>query len=134
MSFTKDLLLGLKAELVAAGITDPIFFGDLPSTPNRVVALGAYAAVDEPTVAASTLRVQVMARGVENNSLDADDLADDIFTALQGLEDRTYGTAHVAQCLRVSAVPLGIDSLKRWTRADNYELNVDLPLTAGRSF
>lgn len=134
MSFTRDLLVGLKAELVAAGITTPIVYGDLPTTPDRVIGLGAYAATDEPTVAASTLRVQLMVRGVPNNSLDADDLADDIFQAIQTLEDRTYGTVHLVQCLRVSAVPLGIDTSKRSARADNYEVDVDLPVTAGRPF
>ena len=134
MSFTRDTLAGIKAELIAAGVTAPIVFGDLPSAPDRAVALSAYSAQDEPKVARSAIRIQVMIRGVANNSVDADDLADDIFAALQGLEDRTYGSAHLIQCLRISAVPLGIDSLKRTSRADNYELDVDLPLTAGRSF
>jgi hypothetical protein len=134
VSFTRDVLAGLKADLVAAGVTDQIVFGDLPSKPDRCVALSAYAAVDEPKVALSKIRVQVMVRGVANDSLDPDDLADVIFEALQGLEDRTYGAAHLVQCFRVSAVPLGIDSSKRSTRSDNYELDVDLPLTSGRPF
>lgn len=134
MSFTRDLLIGLKAELVAAGVTVPIVFGELPTTPDRAVGLGAYSAVDDPTTAHSTLRVQVVARGIPNNSLDADDLADDIFQAIQAIEDRTYGTAHLVQCLRVSAVPLGIDGSKRSARSDNYEVDVDLPTTAGRPF
>ena len=132
--FTRDLLVGLKADLVSAGITDVIVFGDLPSTPDRCVALAAYSAVDEPKVAKSTIRVQVMCRGIENDSLDADDLADSIFDILQGLEDRTYSTAHLVQCNRVSAVPMGIDGAKRTARSDNYEIDVDLPLTAGRPF
>ena len=134
MSFTRDLLVGLKAELVAAGFTVPIVFGDLPTAPDRVVGLGAYAAIDDPTTAHSILRVQVMVRGVPNISLDADDLADDIFQAIQAIEDRTYGTVHLVQCLRVSAVPLGIDASKRSARSDNYEVDVDLPVTAGRPF
>lgn len=134
MSFTRDLLAGLKSELVAAGVTVPIVFGDLPTTPDRAVGLGAYAATDDPTTAHSTLRVQIVVRGVPNSSLDADDLADDIFQALQALEDRTYGTAHLVQCLRVSAVPLGIDGSKRSARSDNYEVDVDLPVTAGRPY
>ncbi|GAB3081038.1 hypothetical protein GCM10027053_51990 [Intrasporangium mesophilum] len=134
MSFTKDLLLGLKAELVAAGITELIVFGDLPSEPHRAIGLSAYATVDDATVAHSTLRVQLMARGVPNDSLDVHELADSAFLALQTLENRTYGTAHLVQCLRVSSVPLGIDDAKRSARSDNYEVDVDLPLTAGRPF
>lgn len=134
--FTRDLLVGLKADLVAAGIATPIYFGDLPTTPDRAMALTAYSAVDQPKVALSTLRVQVMVRGIPNDSLDGDDLADSIFNALHGLENRSYasGTVHLVQCLRISAVPLGIDTSKRSTRADNYECDVDLPLTAGRPF
>lgn len=135
MSHTRDLLVGLKGVIVASGVSSGIvFYGELPATPDRAVALAAYAAVDQPTVALSTIRVQVMVRGVANNSLDCDDLADDIFLALQGLEDRTFGAAHLVQCNRISAVPLGIDTSKRSTRADNYEIDVDLPLTAGRPF
>lgn len=135
MSTTRDLLVGLKAEIAPAVIAaSSVVFGDLPSAPDRAVALSAYAATDEPTVAKSTIRVQLMCRGIANNSLDCDDLADDIFALLQGLTDRTYGVAHLVQCNRISAVPLGIDSLKRSTRADNYEIDVDLPLTAGRPF
>lgn len=134
MSFTRDLLVGLKGELLAAGVTAPIVFGDLPSTPDRVIGIGAYAAIDDPTTSHSTLRVQLMVRGVPNSSLDADDLADDIFQAIQALEDRTYGSTHLVQCLRVSAVPMGIDTFKRSARSDNYEVDVDLPVSAGRPF
>lgn len=135
MSTTRDLLAGLKAELVASGVpAASIVYGDLPSSPDRAVALAAYAAVDEAKVALSTVRVQLMFRGAQNNSIDADDFADDAFAVLHGLEDRTYGSVHLVQCLRISAVPLGIDSMKRTTRADNYEIDVDLPLTAGRPF
>ena len=135
MSFTRDLLVGLKSEIPSGTLAAAsIVFGDLPSTPDRAAALAAYAAVDEPKVAKSTIRVQFMFRGDVNNSLSCDDLADDVFAYLQGLEDRTYGSVHLIQCFRVSAVPLGVDANKRSTRADNYECDVDLPLTAGRPF
>lgn len=134
MSHERDLLAGLKALIVAAVPGATVVYGELPSTPDRAVALNVYASVDEPKVALSTFRVQVMVRGVANNSLDAGDFADDIFDALHGVENRTFGTVHLVQCLRISRVPLGVDTSKRTTRADNYECDVDLPLTAGRPF
>jgi hypothetical protein len=134
VSHTEDLLRGLKAVLVAGGVTDTIVFGELPSTPDRCIALSAYAAQDEATVALSHRRVQAMVRGAQNSYLDAEGLADDVFDILHGLVDRTFGVVHLVQCFRISAVPLGIDGSKRSTRADNYEIDVDLPLTAARDF
>ena len=134
MSHTRDIYLGLKALLIASGVTDAIVYGDLPTTPDRAVAITAYGALDEPKVALSKIRVQVMCRGLPSNNIDADDLADAIFDALQGTEDLWWGDVHLVQCFRISAVPLGADTSKRSTRSDNYELDVDLPLTAGRPF
>jgi hypothetical protein len=132
----RTLLVGVKA-LIAPSLVPAasVFYGDLPATtPDRAVALNCYAATDEAKVALSRLRLQVMVRGVVNDSLDAGDLADTIFDALHGLENLWFGGVHLVQCFRISRVPLGIDSAKRTTRADNYECDVDLPVTAGRPF
>ena len=135
MSHERTLLVGLKPLIVAAGIpTGSVVYGDLPTAPDRAVALNCYAALDEAKVALTRLRVQVMVRGIVNDSLDAGDLADTIFDALHGLENLWFGGVHLVQCFRVSRIPLGIDSAKRTTRADNYECDVDLPVTAGRPF
>lgn len=142
--FTRDLLLGLAAELVTAGIgtttlpvSNPstgIYMKALPTAPDRAVALTVYSSVDQPKVALSTVRVQFFLRGKADDSADVDDLGDAIFLALQGLEDRTYGTAHLVQCNRISSVQLGIDDNKRANRSDNYEIDLDVPVTAGRPF
>lgn len=134
MSHERALLTGLKPLILAAAPGLTVVYGDLPSSPDRAVALNAYAATDEAKVALSRIRVQVMARGVVNNSLDAGDLADDIFDALHGLENLWFGDVHLVQCFRISRVPLGIDTAKRTSRADNYECDVDLPVTVGRPF
>lgn len=132
MSFTTDLLTGLAAHIKAAGIPDPAFFKALPTSPDRCMALTAYAAIDEPKVAASRIRVQFWFRGMVNNSLDVDELGDAVFNLLQGAEDLTFGTAHVAQILRKSSIQLGADANKRNERSDNYELDLDVPVTPGR--
>jgi len=132
VSFTTDLLTGLSAYLDTNGITTPVFFKALPTTPDRCIAITAYSTLDEPKVAASKVRVQFWFRGIVNNSLDVDELGDSVFNLLQGAEDLTFGTAHVAQMLRVSSGQLGADDSKRNERSDNYELDVDVPVTPGR--
>lgn len=132
MSFTTDLLTGLAAHLTSAGIADPKFYKALPTSPDRAIALTAYSASDEPKVAASTIRVQIWFRGIVNNSLDVDELGDSVFNILQGAEDLTFGTAHVVQILRKSSIQLGADANKRNERSDNYELDLDVPVTPGR--
>ena len=132
MSFTTDLLTGLSTYLAANGITDPVFFKALPTTPDRCIAITAYAATDEAKVALSKIRVQFWFRGIYNNSLDVDELGDSVFNLLQGIEHVQFGTAHVNQMLRVSSIQLGADANKRNERSDNFELDIDTPITPGR--
>lgn len=132
MGYTRDLLEGLKAELSAGGVTDFVRFGPLPTTPDRAIGISPYSPVDEPKVSRTRLRMQFRFRGIPNDSLDCDDLADAVFGILHGLEDRTYGAVHLIQCFRVSSLPGDADSSKRTERTDNYELDLDLPLTPGR--
>ena len=132
MSFTKDLLLGLSAYVSANGITDPGFMKALPTGPDRCYAVTAYTASDEAKVALSHIRVQFWFRGIVNDSLDVDELGDSFFNLLHGIEHVQFGTAHVNQMLRVSSIQLGADTAKRNERSDNYELDVDVPVTSGR--
>lgn len=109
-----------------------VVFGELPTTPDRVVALSVYAAADEGQVPLSSLRVQCMFRGRPNDTLDAGAVAGPVFDLLQGLEHLQCGTAHVNLSQRVSRVSLGADESKRQLRSDNYAMDVDMPATAGR--
>jgi hypothetical protein len=145
MSFTSDLLTGLAQYLADAGIgvtyrtSTPylatetgVVFGLYPTSPDRCIALTAYAATDEPKVALSRIRVEFALRGAVNDSLDVHDLGDAIFNALQGAEDLTFGTARVVQALRVISASGGVDANKRSMRSDSYSIDVDTPLTPGR--
>lgn len=145
MSFTADLLRGLGAYLAAASIgvaykpagvylaTDTgVVFGLYPTSPDRCIAMTAYATSDEAKVALSRIRVELAFRGVPNDSLDVDDLADSVFNVLHGYEDLTFGSAHVDQALRVISHATGVDDSKRSQRSDSYDLDVDVPVTAGR--
>jgi hypothetical protein len=142
-TWESDLLTGLAQYLEDQGVgvynptytaTDTaIVFGEPETTPDRVIALTLYSATDHPKQNLSTVRLQLMMRGAPENSLDVGDLATQAFAALQGIESRDFGTAHLVQCGRVSAVPLGLDANRRSTRADNYQIDVNTPYTAGRT-
>lgn len=109
-----------------------IVFGELPSTPDRVIAISVYGADDEGQVPLSRLRLQFLCRGVPNNTLDAGEVAGGVFTVMQGLEHLQCGTAHINLSQRVSRITLGADENQRQLRSDNYALDVDMPATAGR--
>lgn len=142
-TWESDLLTGIATHLDGQGVgvykpagyaaTDTaIVFGELPTSPDRCIGLSLYSAQDHPVQNLSTVRLQLMMRGVPNNSLDVGDLATQAFSALQGITALDFGTAHLIQCGRVSAVPLGMDDLKRSSRSDNYEIDVNTPYSVGR--
>jgi hypothetical protein len=142
MSWETDLLQGVAQRLNDFGVgvyantyaaTDTaIVFGDLPTSPDRCIGLGLYAATDAVRQNLTTVRMQLMMRGAPNNSLDVLALADAVFDVLHGLVHVDFGSAHAVQVLRVSAVPLGTDGNKRVMRADNYEIPVNVPQTVNR--
>lgn len=142
-TWESDLLTGIAQYLEDQGVavyaasyapTDTaIVFGPLPIDPSRCIGLSLYSAQDHPKQNLSTVRLQLMFRGAPDNTLDVGDLATQAFAALQGVEGREFGTAHLIQCGRVSAVPLGLDDSRRGTRADNYEIDVNTPYSAGRT-
>ena len=145
MNVETELLVGLAGLLDAAGVgtykpsggylaTDTaIVFGDLPTGPNRAIALTIYASTDEIKQNLSAYRVQVRTRGNPNNSLDAGDLASVVFDTLQGIENVVLSAnVFLVQCYRLSLIPMGIDATKRSERSDNYLVQVNTPQTAHR--
>lgn len=132
-----DLLQGLAQYLTTTSVgtyratgayqsTDvAIVFGELPTQPDRAISLTLYGSSDEPVQNLSSVRVQLMMRGTPNASLDVGSLATSAFSQLQGLSYMDFGSAHVLQVRRVSAVPLGLDGNKRSMRADNYVIDVN---------
>lgn len=145
MSVTTDLLTGLATLISGAGIgvtyrpsapylasDTGVFFKTMPAAPDRVVVLNAISMSDMVTVAVGRLLVQVACRGLRNNALDVDSLADSIAAQLHGRIDLTLGTAHVIQILRDSTIPMGQDDSDRQERVDKYWVDVDYPPTAYR--
>lgn len=143
MSITSGLLAGIATDLDAQGLATytggaggTVYFKELPTSPDRCVALTAYATVDEPRIARSRVRVQFYFRGDPNQALTVDDDADAVFEWLHGRQDFYYaaGGIHVIQVYRISSIPGGVDGSKRSERSDNYEFDLDLPTTSGRPF
>lgn len=132
---TRELLMGLRADLAAGGVTATVVVSrDLPTTPHAAISLGVYDSADEVEVARGTHRVQAMFRGAPDDSLSCDDLADAVFGLWHAREGLWLGGLHVALISRVSRIPLGMDGNNRSLRSDNYELLVDEPVSALRPF
>lgn len=141
--YTSDLLLGLAQYLDANGVgvykptgylasDTGIFLKGLPDAPDRAISITTYATSDMVKIAQTTVRVQLWLRGVPNNTLDVDDLGDQLFALLQGMENRDFGSAHVIQAYRISSGQLGTDTNNRSQRSDNYQFDLNVPPTSGR--
>lgn len=138
------LLEGLAARLDAAGVATyrpsgayqagdtPVVFGPLPASPDRVVGLTLYLAVDAQVENRSTWRVQARLRGTPGDHLDPGDLSFAIFEVLHGMEGVWFGALYVIDARRVSISPQGVDGNRRTERTDNYEFVVNTPVTPAR--
>lgn len=147
MSFTNDLLAGLAAQMETAGVAlyredfssyaagdTAVVLSLMPQSPDRCVALTAYSAVDAVESSWSTIPVQFRFRGNVSDPTDVTNFADDVFQAIHGLTNLTFGSAHLVQILRKSTVPLGQDDSRRWQRSDNYYADINAPTTARRPY
>lgn len=145
MSDTTDLLTGI-AQLIAAQVPaitfNPsgvyttgqtgIFFKVMPPSPDRAVVLHAVNQGDSITDPFGQIMVQVLFRGAQGNPLDVDDLGDSVFDILHGTTGLIFGSMTAVQMNRKVSVPMGMDDLKRWSRADQYYSDVAFPPTVNR--
>lgn len=130
--WTSRLLTGLAEHLDAADIgtwktsgtyaagETGIVIRAVPDQPERLITLAAYpVGGDLVGMADHTVGVQVRVRaGVDPR--DCDDLADEIFDALDGAAGLTWGGVPVVSVERTSYAPLGQDGSRRWERSENY--------------
>lgn len=143
---TLDLLDGIGQTLAAAGVvtypltagqtyapTDTaLAFARMPQAPDRCVVLTDYTVSDDAANPWGQVRVQVRTRGLPNRPDDVWALRGGVFAVLQSAQALTFGTVTVAQCLRVSSIPMGQDANMRFEYADNYQFDVQVPATANR--
>lgn len=140
MAFTTDLLTGVAQHLAASGVAvwKPsgtytsvevgIVLGVPTQSPPSLVALAIYRNTDHPALSDSVVGLQVRVRGSDADPRKADDLADAVFNALQGLRATVNGI-RISYAKRDSTFPLGIDGSGRQERTDNYSLTVHRPST-----
>jgi hypothetical protein len=101
---------------------------------DKIICLSAYGVGDEPLTNHSIIGVQVRCRWSGTNPTLVDDLADSIFTLLQGKTNWTLGAGaaavSVVKCVRNSGpISLGQDANGRWVNSSNYYLTVCYPST-----
>lgn len=111
-----------------------VMFGEIPTEPDRCVAVNVYDSSDDPRYPRSDVRVQFYMRGVPNNPLDVVDLAAGVFDTFQSLQDATLGTLHLIDCKRLVVSDQGVDANLRSERADSYQFRLDVPATALRHY
>lgn len=140
MSAEVDLFTGLAGILtdadvavfndtLAYGPTDAaITMGDLPQLPAEVVVLTPYPVQDDAKLNDSIIAVQVMLRGT-TDPRSVKNRSGAIFDLFQGLEDRDFGSIHLALMWRQSGRLDGKDDLQRWLSVENYYCRVNWPTT-----
>lgn len=135
--WTTDLLTGLAGVLQAVGVgvwrpdgpaytagETGIVIGAMPPLPERIVVLAHYPVDDHVALTHVIAGIQVRTRAGPT-PVDVQDLDDEVYDALQGLAQTTFGLAHVKQCYRRSSAALGQtrDGRDLWERTSNYYLD-----------
>lgn len=139
MGWTTDLLTGLATHLHDSGAGTwratgaylpfdrrPIVLGSVPGSPDRVIVLSPYGVSDAAGPTDTVQGVQVRTRGAQGlGSPDCDDIADDVFDALHGLQGVVLNGVPVVLLRRTSWTPLGADGNRRAERSDNFYLHTN---------
>lgn len=101
----------------------------VPQSPDRLVTLTLYGIGDAANFSDSAVGLQVRTRWAGRDPRAVNNLAGRLFDALHGIEHLTVGGVHIVQVRRLSWVSLGTDGTGRWSRSDNYALDLHYPST-----
>lgn len=137
MSWTTDLIGGLAAFLDGQGVGTyqpdgtggSIVLGALPADLDTGIGIVPYNLQPNHILADVTQPVQLWLRGPSMTAVN--DLADSIFTVLEGVQGVTLGSMFCPLIFLSSDVPQGVDATGRWERAVNYYIRATRP-TASR--
>lgn len=134
MSTSAQIRTAVKDAIVDAGVgtfrasggyadsdTGPIFYGRMPSTPDRVIVITTY-----PTGLPYLTGVQIRCRGAAGSTVSAEDLADAVRPVLHGREDLPGIEAIAYQ----SGSRLGFDGQDRDEVSLNFHVLTDDPASA----
>ena len=135
MSFEVDLLTAAGQHLAAKGAgrwltsgtyaaTDiAISIDDLPTTPDRGIAMSLYDVEDTPGTD-SVVGLQLWIRGAAKNKASAKETKDAVFDALHNLQDVTWAGIPIVRIWRQSGANLGADGNGRQEISQNYYLQL----------
>lgn len=112
-----------------AGDDRPIFAQELPSGPNRALAVAHYPVTNVARTNDTVEGIQVRNRGVPGDIVTTNDDADAIRAALDGLQHVVLGSTHVSLIEWRSGAPLGQDASRRWETVQNFYLFTARPST-----
>lgn len=136
MSLASDLMAGVAqlledagagtwqpTGLYAEGADRPIFMRAVPTKPDRVITVSHYPVSSIPGAADTVEGIQVRNRApVGEDPRPADDDADEIRAALDGLEHVSVGGWHVSLIRWQSGGPMGQDGNRRWEMTQTFYL------------
>ena len=135
MSFEFDLLTAIGQYLDSKGAgrwltsgtykaTDvAISIDDLPSAPDRGIAMSLYDVEDSPGTD-SVVGLQLWIRGAAKNKASAKETKDAIFDALHNLQDVTWAGIPIVRIWRQSGANLGTDGNGRQEVSQNYYIQL----------
>lgn len=137
--WTSQLLTGLAEHLAdasigtwqetgayAAGVTG-ICIRAVPQTPDRTITLATYPIGSNlPGLADHLVGVQIRVRG-GTDPRECEDLADAIYTELDGLAGARWSGIPIVQVTRQSYSSLGTDANGLWERSENYYVQAMRP-------
>ena len=125
--------LGIGVYRIGTAVYQPgevgVVIGLPTTTPPALIALLDYDTRDDPTSSDTVQSIQIRFRSAGGTADQANDLADAVFNALQGMWGQTVGGVKVITAERSSSLPLGTDNSGRYERSDNYDLTIHRPST-----
>jgi hypothetical protein len=135
VSFSGDLMAGVAqiledasvgtwkpAGAYLAGDPRPIFMREGPSDRHQIIVIAHYPVLGAGRTRDTVEGIQVRNRGTPGDTRPADDDADAIREALDGLEHVVLGGRHVSLIRWQSGASLGQDGNKRWETSQNFYL------------
>lgn len=140
MSFANDLVAGVAQLLEDAGVGTwkptgsylasdpaPIYVQEAPGTPHRVIVVAHYPVANLARTNDVIEGIQIRNRGLVGDPRPANDDADAIRAALDGVQHVDLGSVHVSLIEWRSGAPLGQDASRRWETVQNFYLTTARP-------
>lgn len=138
MGFRKDLITAIGELLNTEHVgkwpgpftasDTAVVVGQLPSTPDKSIALTLYDVSNGPGTD-MILGLQCRVRGPVNNRVEDLNILDRLFDTLDGVEAVVWGGVNVIRVWQQSGTPLGPDGNNRQEHTANYYLQITRPGT-----